>query len=275
MKGYNFGTIKPSFIIIGVQKAGTSSLHHYLTQHPKLIAPELKELHYFDTLKPTPPEGYLDFFPKEYFTRNLSFEATPRYLYFPGTAKKLYEFDPNLKLIVILRDPVKRAYSAWNMYRQMSMEPNQKELARQHEKRNPTEKAYTFLYSGKFPSFEEWIKTEMKICLASDFIEPSIIRRGYYKEQIENYLNYFSRDQMHFVDFQDLKGNIISVLNNIAKFLNISEFNNLDLNLNIQNERKYTKELDPDLYKTLLSHFQEKNNGLEELVNQNLKWMHV
>tara|TARA_R110002049_G_scaffold82349_1_gene209550 strand:+ start:178 stop:1002 length:825 start_codon:yes stop_codon:yes gene_type:complete len=274
MNRINFGVVKPTFMIIGVQKGGTSSLFHYLSQHPKLITPRIKELHYFDTYNETPSKPFLSNFPRRYLEQKISFEATPRYLYFPETARKLYEFDSNLKFIVIFRDPVKRAFSAWNMYRQMSKDPNWVDRAKKHEDNNPHDKSYSFFYKRGFPTFEEWIKIEMDPEFSAHIIEPSIIRRGYYKEQIESYLKYFSKNQMYFVDFNNFKNNTISVLNDITEFLTISNFDKINLNLEVKNERKYSEPLDPVLYHDLLRHFQMKNEGLEETLGFELEWMH-
>lgn len=269
----NFGTIKPSFLIIGVQKGGTSSLHNFLIQHPKLIAPKIKELHYFDTLEPTPPRPYLDYFPREYFTSKISFEATPRYISYPGTAKKIFDFNPKMKFIVLLRDPAKRAYSAWNMYKQMENEKGRLMKFNNIEIKSPREKLYSLLYKNGFPTFEEWVNTELSENFNMNIIEPSIIRRGYYKEQIENYLGYFKREQFLFLNSNTLKTDTENCLSTIAYFLKISEFPNHQMNLSKKNKREYEEDLDDVLYLKLMNHYRLKNEGLEKLTGLELKWM--
>jgi hypothetical protein len=260
-------------MIIGVQKGGTSSLHHYLIQHPRLIAPKTKELHYFDTQAATPSDEYNKQFPRVFFNNKISFEATPRYIYYPGTAKKIFDYDPNMKFIVLLRDPVKRAYSAWNMYRDMR---NNSKLLGQFKKReemNPLERTYSFFYEGNFPSFEEWIETETGVDFPSDIIEPSIVKRGYYKEQIETYLHFFPKSSFLFLDFDDFQKQTLHNLEKVAYFLGISSFNKLNLDLKTINKRTYPSTLDDETYQNLVRHFQIKNKGLDVLVDINLSWM--
>jgi hypothetical protein len=269
----NVGTVKPSFMIIGVQKAGTSSLYHYLSQHPQIITPKEKELHYFDTAVATPDKPYLEMFPKSYLTKKISFDATPRYIYFPGTAKKIYEFDPNMKFVVVLRDPVKRAFSAWNMYRQMQNDEKRQLQFIAHEQINEREKLHSYLYKEKFPSFEEWSNTELSNSFDANIIEPSIIRRGYYKMQIEAYLKYFNLDSFLFLDFDSFKLDVKDNLNRVTRFIGISNFEAIEIDLEPKNVRTYKESLSDDLYKKLKVHYQLKNKGLEELVNLKLSWM--
>lgn len=273
MSSFNFGTVKPSFMIIGVQKAGTSSLYHYLSQHPQIIAPKVKELHYFDTLTATPSKPYLEMFPKNYFTRKKTFDATPRYIYYPGTAKKIYEFDRQMKFIILLRDPVKRAFSAWNMYRQMQTDKKRQLEFIDLERNQEREKLYSQLYKGGYPSFEEWSNVELGDHFDPNSIEPSIIRRGYYKEQIEEYLKYFKVDSFLFLDFDSFKLNIRDSLNQVSNFLDISSFDNIEIDFEPKNVRIYKESLPKDLYKKLILHYQNRNKGLEELVGLKLNWM--
>tara|TARA_R110002012_G_scaffold48720_2_gene126563 strand:+ start:1284 stop:2072 length:789 start_codon:yes stop_codon:yes gene_type:complete len=260
-------------MIIGVQKGGTSSLYHYLSQHPQIIAPENKELHYFDTAANTPKKPYLQMYPKSYLTKKTSFDATPRYIYFPGTAKKIYDFDPNMKFIVVLRDPVKRAFSAWNMYRQMQNDEKRQLQFIAYEQANENEKLHSYLYKEKFPSFEEWSNIELSDAFDANIIEPSIMRRGYYKEQIETYLKYFKLESFLFLDFDSIKFDIKDSLNEVTRFLGISSFRDIDIDLKPKNVRTYNESLSDELYQKLKIHYQEKNKGLEELVNLKFIWM--
>lgn len=111
---------KPAFLIVGGQKAGTSTLFNSLTQHPKLLGARTKEIRFFSR-----EENYqkgdawyindLKYLKKP-FKRGLLFEATPEYLNYPLAAERIYKFNINTKIIIILREQEKRAYSAWNMY---------------------------------------------------------------------------------------------------------------------------------------------------------------
>lgn len=270
----NFGRVSPTFIVIGVQKGGTTSLHRYLLQHPKLISPKEKELHYFDTSPEVQKKSYKNRFPIRFFRNYMSFESTPRYMYFPSSAERIHNFDPNIKFIVVLRDPVDRAFSAWNMYRQLSLNPKKVKEAMIHDTINKEGKLYTYFYKNEFPSFEKWIKFEIEELAKTDILEPSIVRRGYYKDQIENYLKYFKIDQFHFIDSEDLKHDTISVLNSIAGFLGISNFYSIEIDLTKAHVRAYEKTIDDDVMEWLRNHYIEMNEGLEGLINKKLAWLH-
>ncbi len=269
----NFGIVKPSFLIIGVQKGGTTSLHNYLIQHPKLISPNKKELHFFDTQDSLSIHSFLNFFPKEYLTNTISFESTPRYIYYPGVAKKIFEFNPKMKFIVLLRNPVKRAFSAWNMYQQMAAVPNLQKYFKSLEFKNSNEKFHSSFYKNEFPTFNEWVTHELSDDFNNEIIEPSVIRRGYYKEQIEHYLQYFPKKQFLFIESETLKKDNLNILNSISKFLKIKLFNDLEMDLKRSNERVYKNNIDSEMYEYLLDHYKIKNNGLEKLVNLKLNWM--
>ncbi|RFN60034.1 sulfotransferase domain-containing protein [Marixanthomonas ophiurae] len=269
----NFGTVKPSFIIIGVQKGGTTSLHKYLLQHPQLIAPKPKELHCFDNYNTFNAQEYLAKFPKKYFSNCISFESTPRYLYHPACAKKLYDFNPHLKFIVVLRHPVERAYSAWNMYKLLSRSPQKTDAAKFFEKANTTEKLYSYFYKNNFPSFHDWVTFEISGAMDSTILEPSIVKRGYYKEQIERYFKLFSKEQFLFIDSNELKNNTLQSLELVAGFLNIKSFNKLKLNLKKSHQIKYEEKMKDETYTLLLKHFQKKNEGLGSLIGLELDWL--
>lgn len=130
--------VTPKYIIAGAQKAGTSSVFEAFCRHPKLVPPKRKELHFFDDLEIPYPDwkSYNQCFPtKKVLRGRYTFEASPSYLFHPLAATRMAVLDPKPQIVVILRDPVERAYSAWNMYRQMleSKDPWKKSLADSRE----------------------------------------------------------------------------------------------------------------------------------------------
>src|SRR5690606_33886153 len=112
----------PDFIIVGAQKAGTTSLFHYLSEHPQIISPYKKEVHYFDGgLNPeidTFKKGekwYRSNFPRKPKSKSIkTFEASPLYLFNPLAPQRIKDLLPNVKLIILLRDPVERAISQYH-----------------------------------------------------------------------------------------------------------------------------------------------------------------
>lgn len=110
---------RPDFLIIGAQKAGTTSLHSYLARHPQLEpARGRKELQYFNFYYDRHSLGwYLSHFPYRFRrTGSLLFEATPDYLMHEAVPGRIRRDLGEIRLIAVLREPVERAYSAWRMW---------------------------------------------------------------------------------------------------------------------------------------------------------------
>lgn len=106
------------FLVVGAQKSGTTALAAYLRQHPQLFIPEEKELHFFDDeglAWPTPDLTKLH----RHFARaeanQLWGEATPISMYWDPAAERIWRYNPSIRLIVVLRNPIERAYSHWAM----------------------------------------------------------------------------------------------------------------------------------------------------------------
>lgn len=113
---------KPDFLIIGASKCGTTSLYNYLTSHPQIASARSKEIHYFDTGFQRGSAWYRSNFPlrsrlrqtKGAHTRVLTGEASPYYIFHPHALRRISEALPQILMIIILRNPVDRAYSHYN-----------------------------------------------------------------------------------------------------------------------------------------------------------------
>lgn len=121
----------PDFVIVGAQKAGTSSLYHYLTLHPRVEGASTKEVHFFDTHFDKGLAWYRSHFPvrasltarRRGRERLLTGEASPYYLYHPHVAARIARHLPEARLLVLLRDPVDRALSHYWYMVQLGREP--------------------------------------------------------------------------------------------------------------------------------------------------------
>lgn len=110
----------PDFIIIGAQKCGTTSLFNYLSKHPDVSLPEEKEIHFFDKFY----NKGINWYKKNFLNDGmLTGEATPYYIYHPHVTVRISSCCPNAKLIVMLRNPIDRAYSNFSMEKQRNNEP--------------------------------------------------------------------------------------------------------------------------------------------------------
>ncbi|HEV2894458.1 MAG TPA: sulfotransferase, partial [Actinomycetota bacterium] len=111
----------PDYLIIGAQRAGTTSLHRYLIQHPGVRTTlRTKGVHFFDTAYGRGMSWYASRFPTKltawYVARRHGVElrtgeASPYYLFHPHVPARVAEHLPQVRLIALLRDPVGRAYS--------------------------------------------------------------------------------------------------------------------------------------------------------------------
>jgi hypothetical protein len=198
---------QPNFICIGAPKCGTTTSYDILKQHPDVSLLSFKKPHFFDIDK-NYKEGY-NWYLKEYFTdvddNKAIGEFTPSYFIIPKVSNRIFKnLGKNLKFILILRNPVDRAYSQYL-----------------HAKRDLLDEL----------SFEDAISEEknrlIKANLNNDdisYIKYSYINGGLYYEQIKRYLKIFPKNNIKLLIFEnDIVNNIDDTIIEIEKFLNIEE----------------------------------------------------
>jgi hypothetical protein len=253
---------EPIFLILGAQKAGTTSLHDYLEHHPMLSGGMRKELGYF----------HRDiYFGKSYSSykrdfcgsrKKIYFEATPEYLAHPGTAQHIYEKLPNVKMIVLLREPIKRAYSAWNHYRQ-HFETGKYVSAIKSIPRREGNLLFQKFFVGRscFPSFRECIDIELDLINKADGFEPALLRRGLYLDQLESYWKFFDKEQVLILGFKDLIENTNEVLNQVCCFIGAEEMDWSQIKKEPKNAREYAEPL-PESDRLILNEFFAEPNRL-------------
>jgi len=112
-----------NFLIVGTQKGGTTALAQFLSLHPDICFAPIKEVHFFDYDRNYQKgiDYYHSFFPN-YTNQRAIGEATPIYMYLPHVAPRIARYNPQMKLIVLLRHPIDRAYSHYQMERQRGWE---------------------------------------------------------------------------------------------------------------------------------------------------------
>jgi len=185
----------PDFIILGAQKAGTTSLYRYLTLHPRVVAAHVKEVHYFDLNLERGPGWYRSNFPYRRSlghgpARRLTGEASPYYLFHPRCATRIHAALPEVALIAILRDPVARALSHYN-----------------HNLRNRRE---TRSFAQALEEEDGLLGGELRRMRTDPSYESFAVQhysykaRGRYAEQLERYFETFGRDQVLVLRSEDL-----------------------------------------------------------------------
>lgn len=253
---------RPSFLILGAQKAGTTLLYSYLANHPQIKRPAFKEAHFFDRDE-NYQKGKVQYFknfelPFKFSKRQITFEATPDYLYFEKCSKRIFNYlGGDIKLIICLRDPVKRAYSAWNMHHYHFLNHSR----------------HSSLYDPR--SFKEAVEQELKDINNQNDIY-SYISKGIYAPQIERYIELFSKDKILIMDNEDLKTNIGLSLKEITDFLDLNEF---DLGNVVKDDQfwdntgKYAEKPGADIIETLQQFYKKYDQQLVELTGRKYSWM--
>src|SRR5690349_3413105 len=114
------------FIVAGVQKAGTTALHYFLAKHPHIALPRDQALHFFDKeehFQKTPDYRILHGNFNPGWRWQIAGEVTADYVYYTPALERIARYNPEMKLIISLRNPTDRAFSHWNMRRAKGREP--------------------------------------------------------------------------------------------------------------------------------------------------------
>ena len=269
---------RPTFLIIGTQKGGTVALRNHLARHPSIVPARKKEIGYFDqdVLYRRGDAWYHGHFPLPHRLgrHRVTFEATPEYLYYPGAAERIFSYDPRLKLIVLLREPVERAFSAWNMFRMLRHE--QPDLLRGIlPECDPMlrESLSRMLASDSFPEFGEAVREEVDAIRAGTAaLEPGYVRRGIYHEQLLRYLKCFPRDQILILDSARLRREPADVLAEVVRFLELPLYRWPSTDLEQFHVGQYEHPMAGETRGFLREFYQPHNDELYALLGRDFGW---
>lgn len=208
----------PEFLIIGVAKGGTSSLEKTLQKHPEIYMPGF-EINYFELQYKNGLDWYKSHFPHK---NKINGEKSSAYSYFMDNHQKMSNTLPDAKLILILRNPIDRAYSNWNMRKNNGfLSRHIKEFNQKYKKNG------IFIPNEKF-------ETLIDIYLNCFFKEPicfdfplDIIHRGYYMDQIDSILDFYHEKQLYITTLDQLHKNPTKVYNEIFNFIGLKNINNI------------------------------------------------
>ncbi|MEM7590561.1 MAG: sulfotransferase [Cyanobacteria bacterium P01_A01_bin.83] len=207
----------PNFLIIGAAKSGTTTLYHYLKQHPQVYMNPVKETNFFafegkkidftglkvtDSIKSYQKEiiTNLDLYKKQFDGVNQEIaigESCPSYLYIPQAAENIKYYTPQAKLIIILRDPVERAYSNFL-----------------HHMRERIEYYDDFLEAVAAES----CRLKNNWWWGYHYVQVSL-----YYEQVKRYFDLFDRNQVRVYLFQQFKNKQELLFSDICQFLEIED----------------------------------------------------
>lgn len=256
--------VLPSFIIIGAQRCGTTSLYDYLCQHPQIIPSPVKELFYFDDYFGRPETWYRSFFPREGECRRLADrlghpvitgEASPSYFFHPYAPGRIARTLPDVKLILVLRNPVERAYSHYNHIRRLDREPLSFEEALAAEEGRIAEDCRRL-------AEDEGYKADAR----RDY---SYVARGFYAEQLKHWLEFFPRERLLVVQSEEFYSDTPKVYGEILSYLGL-EPHTLPV-FEAKNGLKYSR-MNPETRARLEEIFKEPNEELYRILGRRFDW---
>ena len=234
-----------NFVIGGTQKGGTSALDSFLRQHPEIGMPTTrKELHFFDREEENREykKYHANFKPKP--QQRVIGEASPIYMYWETAPYRIWKYNPKMKWILALRNPVKRAFSAWNM-----------EIKRGKDKL----------------SFAEAIEKEAERCREALPLQHrvySYIDRGFYAHQVRRLFNIFGRDNILVLLTEELRNDHAKTLRRVFEFLGVdSSFVPPEASVF---EQEYADKIDNRLRSRMIDMFYFDVKELESMLERDL-----
>lgn len=235
------------FLVCGTQKGGTTALDCYLRQHKQICMANVKEVHFFDRDVYFPKnkvanyDKYHAFFSLKKHHKVVG-ESTPIYMYWLDAPKRIWEYNPDMKIIIILRNPIERAYSHWNM---------------------------ACIKGKETLSFFDAIKDENKRyrqSLPKQHRIYSYVERGFYLEQLRRLWFFFSKKNVLVLKNEDLRGNHLETLESVCKFLNIESFSA------IPNQEKHSREYEYKITKDEINYLRNIYEYEIKSLERELNW---
>ena len=277
---------KVDFMIVGTQKGGSTALHEYLKQHPSCWGSFYKETGFF--LYPHIfRNGYSWYMDRMWRKRpplrfslenDLLFESSTWYSYWPEVPQRLYEYNPDLKIIFLVRNPVERAFSQYNVLLKWTKDKLLYEYLLYPDRNRIGLLIDRLLDVENYP-FTYWVKLEMeKIrrqgnCMAdmADFF-PDFLHRGFYYEQLERYYRFFPKEHVLVIENGELENERIRALRRIEDFLHIPHIDWNEQNLEKHFVSKYETGLSHETYAEMANFFRPYNQKLFRLIGREYDW---
>jgi hypothetical protein len=259
----------PDFLIIGTQRGGTTSLYRYLKAHPSIGASSNKDVHFFDRRFHKGVSWYRGHFPThiEKFLAErshgrpfLTGEASPSYLFHPHAPRRAAQVLPHARLIVLLRDPVSRAYSQYHHARKLgfehlsfeeAIEAEEERFAREHERVLQDEHYYSETYKHL-----------------------SYLRKGIYVDQLKAWMSVFPREQFLILKSEEFYADPAATFKQVLAFLGLAQeaVPVGQQQYKPYNNNTYSSKMDPAMRKRLQEYFAPYNARLYEFLNVDFGW---
>lgn len=255
----------PSFMIVGTHKGGTSDFYHNLVKHPQILPAIKKEIHYFShyvsSVKSSdyPLSWYRACFPTEARLQQhaaITGEATPRYMFDPRAIDMIHQTLPDVKLILLLRNPIKRAYSHYMM---------------EHRRDNV------------FKSFEDSIREELDYWAQTEITRETFeqaaegliplrftfVLIGVYVLQIQPILQRYPKEQVHIIQSEAYFQAVEAQLQQTFEFLGLPS---VPIEHQLFEKKANKKPIEPTLYAELAAFYAPYNQALYDLLGRDFGW---
>jgi hypothetical protein len=251
--------VLPDFLIIGAQKAGTTSLFQTLSSHPGIAGAAGKEVHFFDYNFQRGERWYRAHFPTVLARWSgrfkLAGEASPFYVFHPLTPARVAQFAPQAKLIVLLRHPVERAYSHYHHQVRLGLEPLTFVEALDQEAERLIGEFEKLLADATYYSF--------------NYQNYSYLARGMYADQLTRWFRFFPRYQFLILKSEDYYADPEPVVARVLEFLDLPA--GPPLPTHAVNTGDY-EPLKPALREALVDFFAPHNERLYDLLDRDFGW---
>ena len=253
--------VLPECFVIGVVRSGTTSLYHYLGQHPCIASSAYDELGYFDDNFHLGINWYKSLFPTK-STKNkiikkygkfLTYDVTPFYIYNPLVARRISESFPKAKIMSNLRNPIDRAYSNYIIMLQDG----------------DTTSTFEEMIQAAMNDLE---KNKTKLNDEAYIVDAhyeNILARGFYANQLEIWFEKFQKKQLLMIPSEDLAQKPDQVLRKVFEFLDLPYFKIKDFTR--QNKREYHPMKD-ETRKLLVEFYKPHNKKLFDMLGSKFDW---
>ena len=255
----------PDFYIIGAAKCGTTSLYQYLIRHPSVNPGIGKELHYFEELYYRGENWYRACFPFEFqkfFSKlmnneiMMSGDSTPRYIDHPLVPNRINKLTPNAKFIVMLRNPIDRAFSHYNM----NIKHKYETLSFEDAIKNEPDRI-----NGELDMMEKTGKVSYKYYLYA------YLDRGIYVERLKQWMKIFPKENFFIIRSEDFFEDPSGYYHKTLEFLNLSKFE-LDKYGTHMGGRYNDTQIESKTRKKLESFFKPHNDELNSFLKRDFRW---
>jgi sulfotransferase family protein len=265
----------PDFLIIGAKRGGTTSLYFDLLDHPSILklfpppVPGLKSVatkgvHYFDSAYFRGDRWYRSYMPtratrmrisRKYGVPAKTGEASPFYLFHPAAAGRAHAAIPEVSIILLLRDPVMRAYSHWKQQRRSGMETLDFPAALDAE-------------AGRIKGERERLLADPRY-LSHAWEQQSYVAQGKYAESLRPWLDLYGRSRMFVAASEDYYARPNQVLGDIYEFLGLPR---ISTSTGAQRNAAAGEDLPPLLVTRLRDTFAAPNHDLAAMLGQSFPW---